>query len=224
MSEGTDPASSIPNEWYFITPPQRVEWSKDSRATEIETYGSNAPYYNYGTTKLRQLTLSDAMVEGFSDGKVVEQNIVNLEKCMEMVIDETGYASPFCWQVFANSKSYGTYLITNVNVREQMRDVDGRATRAFVDIDLQQVPEYQVNSGTDITSQAITGGIDKKFEQQLSESARQDAAVGANKSTEPGGGGAAPDAPPPAAVDPTTPVNLAPAATDPTQAVELQGG
>ena len=219
--------SSIPNEWYFITPPQQVEWSKASKASEIETYGSNAPYYNYGTTKLRSLTLGDAMVEGFSDGKVVEQNIVNLEKCMDMVIDETGYASPYCWQVFANSKSYGTYLITNVSVREEMRDVDGRATRAFVDIDLQEVASYQVNSGTDITSQAFVGGLSEEFERQLGESQRQDDAVNRNKPSTPGsgdgtgtGGSGGSENPPPTAVDPTTPVDI----TDPTTPVNLQGG
>ena len=38
-----------------------------------------------------------------------------------------------------------------------MRDLQGRATRSMVDITLNEVPEYQVNSGRDIASQA-TGG------------------------------------------------------------------
>jgi len=69
-------SSEIPNEWYFITAPQQVSWTKDSRMTVIEPYGTNNPYVHYGTTKLRQLNLNDVMVEGFSDGKSVENNVI----------------------------------------------------------------------------------------------------------------------------------------------------
>ena len=77
-------AEGIPSEWYFITPPQSVSWSKDSNVNEIDTYGTNNPYLSYGTTKLRSLSLNDALIEGFSDGKAVEDNIIGLEACMRM--------------------------------------------------------------------------------------------------------------------------------------------
>ena len=37
-------STEIPEEWYFITAPQSVSWSKDSRTTMIEPYGTNNPY------------------------------------------------------------------------------------------------------------------------------------------------------------------------------------
>ena len=176
-------AEGIPTEWYFITSPQDVSWSKDSVTKEVATYGTNNPYLNYGTTKLRKLTLGNAMVEGFSNAMQVEDNIVQLEACMRMIIEEsTGYASPYCWVAYAGSKSYGTFIITNVSVKEEMRDMSGNATRAFVDITLQEVPPYQVSSGTDITSTAAVGGFDSAFVSgATSQAATQDAAAAAAK-------------------------------------------
>ncbi len=166
-------SEGIPDEWYFITPPQNVSWSKDSNSSEIDTYGTNNPYLSYGTTKLRKLTLGGAMIEGFSDGKNIEGNILDLEACMRMVLEEeTGYTSPYCWKVFAGDKCYGTYIITGVSVNEQMRDMSGLATRATVDVSLTQVPSYQVSSGIDITAEALTGSFDPEVEKQVQENAK----------------------------------------------------
>ena len=121
-------SNEIPSEWYFICPPQDVSWSKQSRTNKIEPYGTNNPYLSYGTTGLRELTLGNSMVEGFSDGKVVEENIINLEACMRMVLNsEDGFAAPYCWEVYAGGKMYGTYVITSVNVKEEIRDSAGMA-------------------------------------------------------------------------------------------------
>lgn len=161
-------STEIPQEWYFITPPQSVSWSKDSRTSMIEPYGTNNPYVHYGTTKLRSLSLGDSLVEGFSDGKVVEENIINLEACMRMVLDsENGFAAPYCWHVYAGGKSYGTYIITGVNVDEQIREVGGLAARAKVDISLQEVSPYQISSGIDITAEAISGKFTPETEKEI---------------------------------------------------------
>ena len=193
-------SEGIPEEWYFITPPQNVSWSKDSNSSEIDTYGTNNPYLSYGTTKLRKLTLGGAMIEGFSDGKTVEGNILELEACMRMVLEEeNGYTSPYCWKVFAGDKCYGTYIITGVSVNEQMRDMSGLATRATVDVSLTQVPSYQVSSGIDITAQVIQGSGDEKYQESLdklngqNDASKQDQKVAdANKAngTPSSGGGA----------------------------------
>ena len=181
----------IPSEWYFITAPQDVSWGKDSNAKVLDVYGSNTPYMSYSTTKMRKLTLGDALVEGFSNAKAVENNIISLEACMQVIINtENGYASPYCWNVFAGDKSYGTFLITAVNVKEQMRDMTGKATRAVVDIEFQEVPSYQVSSGNDLAAEgnvAVSSeAFDKIKAQQAQQAGQQDGAV-AGKNTAAGG-------------------------------------
>ncbi len=179
---------TVPSDWYFITPPQEVRWEKGSSSREISTYGSNAPYLNYGTTKLRRLSLGNALVEGFSGNRQIEANVTNLEACMTMVMGGSGYVAPYCWNVFAGGKSYGTFVISNVNVKEEMRDVSGAATRARVDIDLIEVPAYQVGSGQDISSKALQGSMDGKYASAMADQEKK--VAGAQASGGGSGGGA----------------------------------
>ena len=178
-------ADEIPSEYYFITPPQDVSWSKGSQINDIQTYATNNPYVHYGVTQLRSLTLGNAMIEGFSDGKQVEQNVIDLESCMRIVLDtEDGYAAPFCWEVYAGGKKYGTFVIESVNIQEQIRDNDGMAARAMADVSLREVAPYQVNAGIDITAQAITGNLSEETQEQLlsqNEANKQDDKVGKDK-------------------------------------------
>lgn len=170
-----DTLADIPKSWYFVTAPQDVSWSKDGKVATADTYGTNTPYVLYGSTSLRKLTLSNAMLEGFSDRKTVEANIVALETAMNMVIQK-GYTAPYCWKVYSGGKNYGTFVISGVKVKEVMRDLRGFATRAFVDIELMQVPNYQVNSGRDLASKATLGGVSKQV-QTLINSQNKDAAA-----------------------------------------------
>ena len=156
--QSKDTEADIPKSWYFVTAPQDVSWSKEGKVSTAETYGTNSPYVLYGSTGLRKLTLGNVMLEGFSDRKTVEANIVALETCMNMVI-QSGYTAPYCWKMYSGGKSYGTFIITGVKVKEVMRDLRGYATRAFVDIELMQVPDYQVNSGRDLAATGILGGL-----------------------------------------------------------------
>jgi hypothetical protein len=110
---------------------------------------------------MRDLTLGNALVEGFVRGKQVEDKVRALEKLMnygENISD--GFVAVPVYQVWANDKAYGNngyFIIKDVRVKETMRDLTGNATRAYVDISLMQVPAYQVNSGRDQAS-AVTAG------------------------------------------------------------------
>jgi hypothetical protein len=93
----------------------------------------------------------------------VEAKVAALEQLLNYNLNGSdGFVSVPCYQFYANNKSYGGlkgyYIIKDVSVKEEMRDLTGNATRARVDINLMQVPEYQVNSGRDQASQVTAGG------------------------------------------------------------------
>ena len=89
---------------------------------------------------------------------------------MRVVLEtEDGYAAPFCWEVYAGGKMYGTFIFDSVNVQEQIRDNSGYAARANVDISLKEVSPYQVGSGIDITAEALTGNLSEETQKQLME-------------------------------------------------------
>ena len=105
---------------------------------------------------MRDLKLGNALVEGFIRNVTVEDKVAALEKLMNYQLNASdGFVKVPVYQVKANDKAYGNgyYIIRDVSIKETMRDLKGNATRAYVDIDLMEVPAYQVNSGRDLASQ-----------------------------------------------------------------------
>jgi hypothetical protein len=112
---------------------------------------------------MRDVSIRDALVEGFIRNVHVEAKVAALEQLLNYNLNGSdGFVSVPCYQFYANNKSYGGlkgyYIIKDVSVKEEMRDLTGNATRARVDINLMQVPDYQVNSGRDQASQVTAGG------------------------------------------------------------------
>ena len=66
----------------------------------------------------------------------------------------------------ANGNDGGFYVIKDIKVKETMRDLSGSSTRVNVDVSFTQVPQYQVDSGRDQASQAVTGSKAAFPEQQ----------------------------------------------------------
>ena len=150
--------------WTFITAPEDVSWDIANNATRVDIFGTNNPPVVAGSRGMRDLTLSNSLVEGFVRGVTVEGKVAALENLMNYSLNASdGYVSVPVYQVWANEKSYGGpeayYIIKDVKVKEAMRDLKGNSTRAYVDISLMQVPAYQVNSGRDQASQVTAGGV-----------------------------------------------------------------
>jgi hypothetical protein len=105
---------------------------------------------------MRDLTLGNALVEGFIRNVTVEKKISALEKLLNYNLNSSdGFVSVPVYQVWANQKAYGNsgyFILKDVRVKESMRDLTGNATRATVDVSFMEVPEYQVNSGRDLAS------------------------------------------------------------------------
>lgn len=166
--------------WTFITAPGEISWSSGSQVERQTIFGSNTPPVIVGSRGMRDLTLSNALVEGFSRLKTVENDIIDLENLQNFSLNgAAGFVNVPVYQVWANSKKYGFadgadggyFVIGSVSVKETMRDLDGNATRAYVDINFVQVPAYQVDSGRDQASSSQAGARSGLIE--VSEAANQ---------------------------------------------------
>lgn len=148
--------------WSFITAPEDVSWDVANAASRVDMFGTNNPPVVAGSRGMRDLTLGNALVEGFVRGVSLEGKIAALENLMNYSLNTSdGFVSVPVYQVWASEKSYGGtgayYIIKDVKVKETMRDLKGNTTRAYVDISLMQVPAYQVNSGRDQASSTTSG-------------------------------------------------------------------
>ena len=148
--------------WSFITAPEDVSWDVSNAASRVDMFGTNNPPVVAGSRGMRDLTLGNALVEGFVRGVSLEGKIAALENLMNYGLNfSDGFVSVPVYQVWGSEKSYGGseayYIIKDVKVKETMRDLKGNTTRAYVDISLMQVPAYQVNSGRDQASATTSG-------------------------------------------------------------------
>jgi len=168
--------------WKFITAPQDINWDVSAQISRVEIFGTNTPPLISGTKSMRNLTMSSSLVEGFSRGKEVEDKIIQLERLIDFNLSEKGFVNVPVYHVMANNKKYGDaeggyFVIKDIKVKEAMRDLSGRTTRAVVDISFAQVPEYQVDTGVDQASKPQTGA--KSALAQVGQSFAAKAAQGA---------------------------------------------
>ena len=155
--------------WTFITTPEDISWSQNAEVTPIKIFGTNQVPVTVGSKGMRELSLNNAMVEGFTRGVQVEDKVTALEALMNFSLvsgSNGGYVNVPVYRVTANDKVYGSgqggvdggyFVIKDIKVKETIRDFSGLATRAFVDVSLTQVPPYQVNNGIDQANKSVTG-------------------------------------------------------------------
>lgn len=149
--------------WKFICPPEEISWETTAQSDRVQIFGANKAPVISGVKSMRELTLNNAVVEGFCRNKAVEDKVVFLEKLMDMALGpNNAYVQVPVYRVTANSKIYGQggndggfFIIKSIRVQEKMRDLSGRTTRATVDISMTQVPPYQVDTGRDIASKFL---------------------------------------------------------------------
>jgi hypothetical protein len=143
--------------WTFICAPEDISWETSNAVQRIGIFGTNNPPVVSGSRGMRDLTLGNALVEGFIRNVTVENKILALENLLNYKLNASdGFVSVPVYQVWANQKAYGNsgfFILKDVRVKESMRDLTGNATRATVDVSLIEVPAYQVNSGRDLASQ-----------------------------------------------------------------------
>jgi hypothetical protein len=159
-SAGLDLTSAASEGWKFICAPGEISWDTSNAVQRIGIFGTNNPPVVSGSRGMRDLSLGDAIVEGFTRNVTIESKISALENLLNYKLNASdGFVSVPVYQVWANQKAYGNsgyFILKEVKVKESMRDLKGDATRATVDVSFMEVPEYQVNSGRDLASQVAS--------------------------------------------------------------------
>jgi hypothetical protein len=200
---------SKPAAWTFITAPEDVSWDIANQSNRVDIFGTNNPPVVAGSRGMRDLTLGNALVEGFVRKVSVEAKVSSLENLLNYSLNASdGFVSVPVYQVWANSKSYGGsnafFIIKDVKVNESMRDLKGNTTRAKVDISLMQVPAYQVNSGRDQASATSAGvnsildrqGVAGDANQKVAGAANKGGTAASNAAAKPNGGAGVPNTTP----------------------------
>jgi len=167
--------SATTQPWNFTVSPEDISWSMNAEVDRVKIFGTNAPPVTSGTRGMRDLSLTNCLLEGFSRGVTVEDQVVALESLLNYSLNTSkGFINIPVYHLKANNKFYGDangndggfYVIKDIKVKESMRDLSGNSTRVNVDVSFTQVPQYQVDSGRDQASQAVTGSKAAFPEQQ----------------------------------------------------------
>lgn len=167
--------SATTQPWNFTVSPEDISWSMNAEVDRIKIFGTNSPPVTSGTRGMRDLSLTNCLLEGFSRGVTVEDQVVALESLLNYSLNTSkGFINIPVYHLKANNKVYGDangndggfYVIKDIKVKESMRDLSGNSTRVNVDVSFTQVPQYQVDSGRDQASQAVTGSKAAFPEQQ----------------------------------------------------------
>ena len=179
--------------WNFTVSPEDISWSMNAEVDRVKIFGTNSPPVTSGTRGMRDLSLTNCLLEGFSRGVTVEDQVVALESLLNYSLNTSkGFINIPVYHLKANNKFYGDangndggfYVIKDIKVKESMRDLSGNATRVNVDVSFTQVPQYQVDSGRDQASQAVTGSKAAFPEQQADQGLGTDKAKsGANSAS-----------------------------------------
>ena len=160
--------------WTFICTPDDISWNITNASNRVEIFGTNNPPVTAGTKGMRDLSLNNSLVEGFTRKVTVEAKIASLENLLLYSLNSSdGFVSVPVYEVWANSKSYGGssgsagyFIFKDIKVNEKLRDLKGDTTRATVDVSFTQVPAYQVNTGRDSASKTTSGGNSKLAQSQ----------------------------------------------------------
>lgn len=151
--------------WNFIVAPEEISWDLQVATQRVDIFGTNSPPVTVGTKGMRNLSLGNALIEGFTRARTVEGRVIALENLLKFTLNSKGgFVNVPVYQVFANEKIYGDsngqdggyFVFSDIRVKETMRDLTGKSTRAYADISMVQVPKYQVNTGRDQASKALS--------------------------------------------------------------------
>lgn len=163
--------------WTFIAAPSNITIAKNMDYTAEQNWAANERTITYGGTAMKKISLGEILIEGLITKANIQKKVNQLEKLLDPV-QYKKHIAPLVFELIVKpkngqsqeSRSYGYYIITDVGLSEILRDHSGRALRVVANLELQEIPKYQINNGRDLTlPDNLIVKVDKTAKEQLNE-------------------------------------------------------
>jgi hypothetical protein len=158
LTEINGPASSKnAGPFIFRYAPKAVSWKKPLSISEYKTQGNTSQPMYFASGANKKLTLNDILFDGHDGSHVLPHEQLNRLQLLQLPAKGTTKLRVFELLVsnitsksFA-ARSYGKFVITNLDIAEQFRDPStGLTLRARVNLELTEVANYQLDFGNDL--------------------------------------------------------------------------
>lgn len=140
---------TVPLNFEFEVSPEQIDWSKTGELEVSPTFMTNEQPVIYSRASMPIMSLNGILFDSIhvSNKSDLMPEISGLERLLS--VDEANF-SPRVYDLFAESRKYGTYVFKSLKINESRRDIKGKSTRVLVDMELQPVPSYQLRTSQDL--------------------------------------------------------------------------
>lgn len=155
--------------WRFQYAPQ-ISYTRSSTFQEDKSWGTNVQPSHFNNTSGKSIQISGAILEGLTIGSTVTNAVVALETLMSVVNpDNQLQVAPYAYRLIVGSRTlkepisdkHSPFIIESITVKEEMYDSAGELLMVKIDMNLKEVPYYQINDGRKlllVTKEVVDAG------------------------------------------------------------------
>ncbi|MGL6340352.1 MAG: M23 family metallopeptidase [Waterburya sp.] len=141
--------STKPINFEFEVSPDQLNWNKSGELSVSPTFMTNEQPVIYSRATQAILTMNSILFDAvhFPNKTDVLGDVTNLERLLSVDADNF---SPRVYDVFAETRKYGTFVISSLKINEIRRTIEGKPNRVVADLVLQPIPSYQLRTSQDL--------------------------------------------------------------------------
>lgn len=145
--------STKPIDFGFEVSPEQLSWTKQGELSVSPTFMTNEQPVIYSRATQAVLTMSSILFDSihFPNKPDALADVTNLERLLS--VDSDNF-SPRVYDLFAETRKYGTFVISSLKINEIRRSSEGKPERIVVDLVLQPIPSYQIRTSQDLSMPA----------------------------------------------------------------------
>jgi hypothetical protein len=138
-----------PINFEFDVSPDQISWDKTGSLNVSPTFMTNEQPVIYSHATQPVLNMNGILFDSIHNPNKTDslQDLTGLERLLS--VDSDNF-SPRVYDVFADTRKYGTYVISSLKITEPRRTTDGKPSRIVADISLQPIPSFQIRTSQDL--------------------------------------------------------------------------